>query len=278
MSQPIVVEFVGMMGSGKSTITRLVLDELNRRGYQCPSQKKIVSWMAKSGFSNLPVSPGILEKLCYYSKFSYLISALRFPLVALKAYQFAFSVSPQNRNSWQSSRSPMNWMGIFNKYIYIRNSPYDAVVLEEGAIQYTLQIPLFGEQYSSNAQKQLISSLLINQNHLVIFLKIDAETAMKRIQGRAAASHQQGMLAWQFENETEGEQMRRANQAVSLFESLVKPLRELVPHSLIELDTLKEPQENAALVVDSIERMVTEIKNAEGTNLLNTFKLYFQGI
>lgn len=276
MSQPIVVEFVGMMGSGKSTITRLVLDELNRRGYQCPTQKKIVSWMAKSGFSNLPVSPGILEKLCYYSKFSYLISALQFPLVALKAYNFAFSVSPQNRNSWQASRSSMNWRGIFNKYI--RNSPYDAVVLEEGAIQYTLQIPIFGEQYSSNAQKQLISSLLANKNHLVIFLKIDAETAMKRIQGRAAASHQQGMLAWQFENETEDEQMQRASKAVNLFESLVKTLRELTPRSLIEVDTLKDPQENAALVVDSIERMVTEIESAEGTNLLNTFKLYFQGI
>ncbi|HEY9675245.1 MAG TPA: hypothetical protein V6D11_27635 [Waterburya sp.] len=276
MSQPIVVEFVGMMGSGKSTITRLVLDELNRRGYQCPSQKKIVSWMAKSGFNNLPVSLGILQKLCYYSKFSYLISALQFPLVAFKAYHFALSVSPQNRNSWQASRSSMNWMGIFNKYI--RNSPYDAVVLEEGAIQYTLQIPLFGEQYSDNAQKQLISSLLTNQNHLVVFLKIDAETAMKRIQGRAAASHQQGMLAWQFENETEDEQMRRASQAVNLFESLVKPLRELSPRSLIEVDTLKDPQENAALVVDSIERLVTEIESAEGTNLLNTFKLYFQGI
>ena len=276
MSQPIVVEFVGMMGSGKSTITRLVLDELNRRGYQCPSQKKIVSWMAQSGFSNLPISSRILEKLCYYSKFSYLISALRYPLVALKSYRFAFSVSPQNRNSWQASRSSMNWMGIFNKYI--RNSSYDAVVLEEGAIQYTLQIPLFGEQYSSNAQKQLISSLLTNKNHLVVFLKIDAETAMKRIQGRAAASHHQGMLAWQFEKETEDEQMRRANQAVSLFESLVKPLREVAPRSLIEIDTLKDPQENAALVVDSIQRMVTAIDNPAGTNLLNTFKLYFQGI
>ncbi len=276
MSQPIVVEFVGMMGSGKSTITRLVLDELNRRGYKCPSQKKIASWMAKSGFNNLPISPGILEKLCYYSKFSYLISALRFPLVALKSYRFAFSVFPQNRNSWQASRSSMNWMGIFKKYI--RNSSYDAVVLEEGAIQYTLQIPLFGEQYSTNAQKQLISSLLANKNHIVVFLKIDAQTAMKRIQGRAAASHEQGMLAWQFENETEDEQIQRANQAVSLFASMLQPVRELAPHSLVEVDTLKDPKENAALVVDSIVRMVTELEHAEKANLLNTFKFYLQGI
>lgn len=252
MPQPIVVEFVGMMGAGKTTIARLVIDELQRRGYKCPSTNLTAEWMIKSGFNNLPRAIGLLEKLSYYSKFSYLIAALQFPLIAFRSYRYAFSVVPQNRYSWQSSRTPMNWRGLFKKYIW--NSSYDIVVLEEGALQYNIQIPLFGEEYSSNAQKKVISSFMEKENHLFVGVKIDTETAMERIQGRAAAAHSEGFSSWIFEDETEDYQLQKADQAINLLESTFNHIKALRPDSLIEIDSRKDPKENAERVLAFIDK------------------------
>jgi thymidylate kinase len=251
MSSPMIVEFVGMMGSGKSTIAHLVIRELNRRGYRCPSQEVTAHWMAESGFCNEPVLPTKLAQLRYRSKLAYFIAAFQFPLLAFKSYRYALSVLPQNRSSWQESRNSMTWMGILNKYV--QTSSYDVVVFEEAAIQYSNIVPLSGKHYSRNAQKALISSLIAKEKHLVIYTKINAKTVMERIRERAAASHAQGFLSWRFENETEDFQLRKATQAIDIFESTAKHLKRLIPSSFIELDCCKEPKHNADIVVDFIE-------------------------
>jgi thymidylate kinase len=253
-SRPIVIEFVGMMGSGKSTITSLVIEELHRRGHKCPSQKQIVSWMNKSGFNNSPQSPGILEKLKYYSTASYLFAALQFPVVAFKSYRYALSVQPQNLESWQVSRYPMNWMEILKKNT--RNTPYDVIVFEEATLQYVNCVPLYAKQFSRRAQKDLISRLIAKENHVVVFTKIDADMALKRIKRRAAECHSKNMLAWEFEKETEDYQRQKAIHAINIYESTLTHLKTLIPHSLIELDSLKNPEENATLVVEFIEKIL----------------------
>ena len=146
----------------------------------------------------------------------------------------------------------MNWRGIFKKYIW--NSPYDIVVLEEGALQYTIQIPLFGEQYSSAAQRKVISSFMEKENHLFVGVKIDPATAMERIQSRAAAAHQEGFSSWQFEDETEEYQVQKADQAISLFESIFNHIKALRPDSLIEIDSRTDPKENAERVIAFIDK------------------------
>ncbi len=258
-SRPIVVEFAGMMGSGKSTIVSLVIKELNRRGYRCPSQKQVASWMSESGFNNSLESPGILEKLKYYSVVSYLLAALRFPVIAFKSYRFALSVQPQNRDSWRVSRAPMNWMGIHKKYT--QNAPYDVIIFEEAAIQYSNDVPLYANQFSSSAQKELISQLIGTDNHVVVFLKIDADTVLERIKGRKTESHCENMPSWIFENETEDYQRQKATHAINIFESTLRHLKALIPHSLIELDSLQEPKENAALVVEFIDKLLQSRRN-----------------
>lgn len=257
--RPVIVEFVGMMGSGKSTIASLAIEELNRRGYKCPSQKQTVSWMIKSGFNNSCELPGILEKLKYYSKLSYLLAALRFPRIAFSSYRYALSVQPQNQGTWQASRSPMNWMGILEKYTH--NTLYDVILFEEATLQYINDIPLYGKHFSRNAQKELISKLIEKENHPVVFLKIDADSVLERIKGRAAEAHSEGMQSWEFEHETEDYQRQKITYAISIFESTLKHLKALSPHSLIEIDALNEPQENAALVADFIERIVQPRRN-----------------
>jgi thymidylate kinase len=254
MPRPVIVEFVGMMGSGKSTIASLVIEELNRRGYSCPSQKQIVSWMTKSGFNNSCESPGIIEKLKYYSKLSYLLAALRFPRIAFSAYRYALTVQPKNKDSLQTSRAPMYWMGILEKYT--QNTLYDVVLFEEATLQYINDVPLYGKQFSRNAQKELISKLIEKENHLVVFLKIDADSVRERIKGRAAEAHSENMQSWAFEHEAEDYQRQKITHAIDIFESTLKHLKALSPRSLIEIDALKEPKVNAALVVECIEKLV----------------------
>ena len=252
MPRPIIVEFVGMMGSGKSTIASLVIEELNRRGYNCPSQKQIVSWMTRSGFNNSCESPGIIEKLKYYSKLSYLLAALRFPKIAFSAYRYALSVQPRNKDSLQTSRAPMYWMGILEKYT--QNTQYDAILFEEATLQYINDVPLYGKQFSRDCQKELISNLIEKENHLVVFLKIDADSVRKRIKGRAAEAHREGMPSWAFEHETEDYQKQKIIHALNIFESTLNHIKSISPHTLIEVDALKQPKENVALVTDFIER------------------------
>jgi hypothetical protein len=95
--------------------------------------------------------------------------------------------------------------------------------------------------------------LLAKENHLVIYTKINAKTVMERIRERAAASHDQGFLSWRFENETEDFQLRKATQAIDIFESTAKHLKRLIPYSFIELNCCKDPKHNADIVVDFIE-------------------------
>lgn len=137
------------------------------------------------------------------------------------------------------------------------------IVFEEAAVQYTNDVPIHGKQYSKSAQKKLISSILIGQeNHSVIFTKVDADTAIERIKGRAAESHLKKMLSWEFENEAEDTQIQKATHAINIFESTAGHLKTLIPHALIELDCLKDPKENADLVVAFIEKSLQYRRNS----------------
>jgi len=265
MPQPIVVEFVGMMGAGKTTIAHLVIDELQRRGYKCPSIEVTNQWKIKSGLNNVPRAIGLLEKLHYYSKFSYLIAALQFPIITFQSYRYALNVVPQNRDSWQSSRTPMNWKGIFKKYIW--NSSYDIVVLDDGVVQCQVSIPLGGEQYSSSAQRKLISTLMEGENHLFVAVKTDTVKALERIQLRAAEVHREGFSSWRFGDETEEYQVQKADQAISLFESTFKHLKALRPDSVIEIDSRIDPKENAERVLAFIDRQTLINQTSATTSL-----------
>jgi hypothetical protein len=158
----------------------------------------------------------------------------------------------------------MNWRGIFKKYIW--NSSYDIIVLEEGTLQYNIQIPLFGEEYSSAAQRKLISSFIGKEDHLFVGLKIDTETAMERIQSRAAAAHSEGFSSWLFEDETEDYQLQKADQAINLFESTFNHIKALRPDSLIEIDSRKDPKENAERVLAFIDKHFPLKEKAGYTN------------
>ncbi len=253
----IVVEFVGMPGAGKTTISTIVVEELRKQGLICPTQQELDPWLREWGVWRFPPR-GWLARLRRHSKLFYLLAAVRHPLLYLRALHHVLNVRPLNRESLRSIRGPIAYKELSTKLAGDGN--IDFLIFDEGMIQSICKISHLGDSCSPKALLMHVASLLNNMDrYLLVLATISPELAMKRVGGRAAIYHSQGARAWRYEDYPMEFQARKATQICQTVIQVGEHLKAFVPESVLELDCSGDANENAHKVVNFLKHAATRL-------------------
>jgi thymidylate kinase len=174
-SQPLLVEFIGVPGAGKTTIAQVAIENLNASGYRCFGLSTLDKPETKEKLKG-----GILSKL--RTTFQFALSCIIYPRIAIDALRFVMQVKPVNFNTIQRYILFMARLKFFSSLI---EEDFDFIILDQGLIQYIWSIAVSGEEPTSDRYlAQLVNSLLDEMPLFVILVDIETELAIERIVNR----------------------------------------------------------------------------------------------
>ena len=225
MSRPVVVEFVGLPGAGKSALAARLLEELTARGYDCSGRELL---RAEAGGS----------KLRYW--FGHL-GILRSTALAVLA------VSASGPEAQRHAARLGRWASGFER---LTRAGHEIVVLDQGVVQQAWSA-LFRAPSGRSHLLQLLDLILRDAAPRLVFVYCDVllDVALQRI-----ASRPQGKST--FDGMDQG-------QARRLLATHARDLRELFAHSVAALqaphltvDTGRVLAESCRPVIELVESLV----------------------
>lgn len=172
---PLVIEFIGLPGAGKTTTAQIAIESLTSVGYHCFAQNTLEnpeSIEKKRG--------GILSKLRML--YHFLLSCVLYRNFAWNAFKFALTIKPF---SFVNLR---RFIVLVVRLKFLRskiNGNYDLFILDQGLIQYVWSIAITGKQSgNSNYLEGVLKSIINELSLYVIMVDVEAELAIKRIIAR----------------------------------------------------------------------------------------------
>ncbi|QQK80445.1 AAA family ATPase [Salicibibacter cibi] len=183
-NHPHIYEFIGMPGSGKTTVAGHVINHLKADGYSVPSIKEIIK--VRTFKLNRP------SQLIKYISFFFfcLVNVLLF----YKVLTFSSSVKPRNTESYIYS------IVLMRHLYYIRTlkkKNYDIIIMDEGTLQYVWSIVLSGDSFSKARLTKLVRALSKKNDVNLLFMSFDAKSAADRVKKRNLKSGRINLLSSQ---------------------------------------------------------------------------------
>ena len=166
MTKCVHVEFYGLPGSGKSTISHMVAKELRANGFS----------VCEPSFYSDHLRHPIIRKIVKIYKT--LIFSLRYPKSIIKIYKLL----SQGGISQLSHllQLILNIAPKLNCYIHSKNNVY---IWDEGLIQSSISASLEHPMNTDIITKKLFD-IGKNREVIKIYVKMDIDTALKRLEGR----------------------------------------------------------------------------------------------
>ena len=165
---PLVVEFVGLPGSGKTTVSHLVTSKLKAKGIKIISREEILQqWHQQK----------VLQKLLkLFSSNSNQWNILRDSLI------FAAQVKPINLQSFL--RAGKVFVNVKRNDDVVDAGNCQIILLEQGLLQTVWSIVITGSLPQLSYPKRAMTDLFDNRSIAVINCNIDLNTAVSRIKNR----------------------------------------------------------------------------------------------
>ncbi|MBE9083631.1 MULTISPECIES: AAA family ATPase [unclassified Tolypothrix] len=183
--QPLILEFVGLPGAGKTTVCREVASRLNNQGVSLVGGDEILQqWKQQSTWQRLiKLIPQTLNQwqILLYSLF------------------LAFQVKPINKQSFAKAakifanvkRLDAIAFGAARSAIARSAAPSpqnsQIILLDQGLLQETWSVGITGTTPSAESIKQELALLFHQRPMAIVYFQIDVDTALKRIQNRPTA-------------------------------------------------------------------------------------------
>ncbi|BAY32317.1 thymidylate kinase [Nostoc carneum NIES-2107] len=174
--QPLILEFVGLPGAGKTTVCREVASRLNNQGVSVIRGDEILQqWKQQSTWQRLiKLIPQTLNQwqILLYSLF------------------LAFQVKPTNRQSF--SKAAKIFANVKRLDAIARSAapiPQNSqiILLDQGLLQETWSVGITGTTPAAESIKQELALLFHQRPMAIVYFQIDVDTALKRIQNRPTA-------------------------------------------------------------------------------------------
>ena len=165
---PLVVEFVGLPGSGKTTVSHLVTSKLKAKGIEVISREEILrQWHQKK----------VLQKLLkLFSSNSNQWNILRNSLT------FAAQVKPINLQSFL--RAGKVFVNVKRNDDVVRAGNCQIILLEQGLLQEVWSVVITGSLPQLSYPKRTMVTLFDNRSIAIVNCKLDLNTAVSRIKNR----------------------------------------------------------------------------------------------
>jgi len=233
-SSPLVVEFVGLPGAGKTTVFREVVTQLRREGITViPRDEMLQQWQNLS----------LLQRL--------------------------LRLIPQTRNQWSvlwhsvsfaAQVKPIN-LASFHKVaqLFANVSRLDAIapsqgcgviLLDQGFLQEVWSVGITGSFPSSLQIQSELSCLLRLRRMAIVEFNIDVETALGRIQGRPTQESR-------FDRMQPQEARSRLLQYEAGLQAVIQGTKVFAPR-FMEVDSTHSIEEKANKIVRWIHSLVTQ--------------------
>ena len=165
---PLVVEFVGLPGSGKTTLSNLVASKLKAKGITIVSREEILrQWHQKKALQKL---------LKLFSSNPNQWNILRNSLT------FAAQVKPINLQSFL--RAVKVFVNVNRNDAIVRAGNCQIILLEQGLLQTIWSIVITGSLPQFSYPKGAMNALFDNRLIAIVNCKIDLNTAVSRIKNR----------------------------------------------------------------------------------------------
>lgn len=172
---PLVIEFIGLPGAGKTTIAQKAIEYLTSSGYRC------------FGLSTLDNPEGIEKKKGgFFSKlrtlYNFAFSCVMYRRLAINVFLFAINVKPLRLVNLQRSLLLLVRLKVMKT---LMDGNYDLIIIDQGLIQYVWSIAVTGE-HPSNIKylERVLKSILEEISLFVIMVDVETELAVKRIVSR----------------------------------------------------------------------------------------------
>lgn len=175
---PLIVEFTGLPGAGKTTITNAVISELTKEGYDCfPS-----STLDNSKTDERRILGQLFAKLrlLFYLTFC----LVKHNHVTLNALRYAFRVTPFNLAGFRRVLMLVTRLELISS---VTGDDYDFLVFDEGLIQNIWSIVITGNPPSKKYLIRLLRNLLEEITLAIILVDVDIDIAVKRIEERSTS-------------------------------------------------------------------------------------------
>jgi len=175
MNAPLIIEFIGLPGAGKTTIAHLAIENLSKAGYKCFGLSTL------ENPENLEKKKGgIFSKLKTLYRFVYVCVLHR--RFAFNAFLFSMHVKPF---SFVNLRRFLILLARLKFLRTLMKDHYDFIILDQGLIQYIWSIAITAKQsLNKGFLNQVLKSILDELSLFVIMVDIETELAVKRIVNR----------------------------------------------------------------------------------------------
>jgi thymidylate kinase len=175
MSLPLVIEFVGLPGAGKTAVAHRVIEQLDSAGYRC------------FGYSTLHTpeaiekeSGRIASKLRTAGRFA--LSCLTYRRLAVDAFFYTLEVNPRSLSSLR------RFFILLLRFRFVRSvmeEGYDVLVLDQGPIQNIWSIATTGGRSPSDRHLiRVLRDVLDELAPLLVLVDVDPDVAWNRIASR----------------------------------------------------------------------------------------------
>jgi thymidylate kinase len=224
MNEPLVLEFVGLSGAGKSTAAEVLLERLRQRGYHCAHRHMI-------GGQELPRADHF-RRLGWY--------LLSHPRVLQAAARLGI---PATRQGSSRLREALRFHVWSYRLTLARKLGSDIVVLDQGVVQEAWGLMVRQTGWDRAALEVAVGDVIgqLQSRYALVYFEVDRPTAARRI---AARSHGES----RFDQMTQTEMGQLLDQSAPLLRAMY--------------DTTVRVLNLPSLIVDGsrpVEELVTEI-------------------
>lgn len=180
---PLIVEFVGLPGAGKTTVLQQVAAQLKSENRSIVQRDEILTAWRRS--SRLHRSLNLIPQTQVQWQ------------VLLQSLRFATQVKPVNLQSFSKAskifsnakRLDAVCNGTFQSIKGAETGSNhlgtcQVILLDQGLLQETWSVGITGQPPATTALQSVLSTLVQSRSMAIVWFKIDIETALQRIQNR----------------------------------------------------------------------------------------------
>lgn len=235
---PLVIEFIGLPGAGKTTIAQMVIEELTVAGYQCFSLSTL-----SSPESIEKRRGGLISKMRTLYQFT--LSCVKYRHLARNAFLYTLHVNPF---SLVSLRRFFNLLVKLSFIETLMKSNYDLLILDQGLLQNIWSIATTGEQPDNDKYlERLLKNILDEISPFVILVDVESEIAHERIARRPT-------MRSRFDQMSPSKAEAMLAKHRSVFEQLVDLADKFRETGFINVSGSQPISQNVSLIVPFIKQ------------------------